>query len=105
MPIILNKLHQKRQPSRAQDQITVIVMQMDRKKGVAVMVNGGEEVKYLREKLRKLVEENQMEVPEEFFFIHNQSVMTEEKSFSWHEVKEMDVIEVFRGWVSEGCPY
>ncbi|CAK9169914.1 unnamed protein product, partial [Ilex paraguariensis] len=39
-------------------------------------------------------------VPPEYFFIHKQRAMDEDKSFIWNNVADGDIIEVFPGWIS-----
>ncbi|KAM7525204.1 hypothetical protein LguiA_015106 [Lonicera macranthoides] len=57
-------------------------------------------VEELREKLEKA--EN-FPLPEDgYFFIHNQQVMDEDKTFRWHMVNNGDTIEVFPGYITSG---
>ncbi|KAH7653022.1 Ubiquitin-like protein [Dioscorea alata] len=70
---------------------------------IDVEVNVTDNVSELRKKLKRLKDLNQLELPDVgLFFIHNQEVMEEGRSFLSHEVKHNDTIDVFPGFVTGG---
>ncbi|KAG0481528.1 hypothetical protein HPP92_012386 [Vanilla planifolia] len=72
-------------------------------KRVSVEVNPADNVGELRKELNRLREKQHFNLPAEgFFFIYNQNVMDEDRSFRWHDVRPGDVIEVFNGSVTGG---
>ncbi|XP_057971484.1 ubiquitin domain-containing protein 7SL RNA1-like [Malania oleifera] len=70
---------------------------------IAVEVSAGDSVGELRNELQRLQSSLQFHLPAEgYFFIHNQNVMDEDRSFRWHRVAPGDTIEIFNGTVTAG---
>ncbi|KAK1304637.1 hypothetical protein QJS10_CPB11g01224 [Acorus calamus] len=82
--------------------LKVVLLPMGGKKFV-VEVNAGDGVRELRKEVQRMQQAMQFCTQgEEYFFIYKQNVMEEERSFRWHDVKQGDVIEIFKGKVSGG---
>ncbi|KAK1281317.1 hypothetical protein QJS04_geneDACA019869 [Acorus gramineus] len=82
--------------------LKVVLLPMGGKKFV-VEVNAGDGVRELRKEVQRMQQAMQFCAQgEEYFFIFKQNVMEEERSFRWHDVKQGDVIEIFKGKVSGG---
>ena len=69
---------------------------------IPVWVNASDNVEALRRQLRRLSEEFGFPLQQEYFFIHVQDVMDDDKSFRWHGVSQDDIIDVFPGSVVYG---
>ncbi|XP_057449480.1 ubiquitin domain-containing protein 7SL RNA1-like [Lotus japonicus] len=72
-------------------------------KKIPVEVNASDNVAELRKELNKLQQRLQFHLPQEgYFFIYEQNVMNDDRSFRWHHVKQGDTIEIFNGSVTGG---
>lgn len=80
----------------------VKVLSMCGTQKIYVEVNPWDNVGKIRKEIEELHKVLGFEVPEEYFFIHKQSVMEEDRSFRWHQVELGDTIEIFRGRVTSG---
>ncbi|KAI3948773.1 hypothetical protein MKX01_022187 [Papaver californicum] len=71
---------------------------------VQVEVNGNDKVRELKKELQKLNQRGvQFNLPSDgYFFIYNQNVMDEDRSFKSHELKQGDTIEIFNGSITGG---
>ncbi|KAI3890286.1 hypothetical protein MKW92_034842 [Papaver armeniacum] len=71
---------------------------------VQVEVNGNDKVRELKKELQKLNQKGvQFNLPSDgYFFIYNQNVMDEDRSFKSHELRQGDTIEIFNGSVTGG---
>lgn len=88
------------QPSK---RLKVAVQSMCGTKTVLVEVNASDNVGELRKELEKLHQRNHFHLPQDgYFFIYNQNVMEDERTFRWHDVRQGGIIEVFNGSVTGG---
>jgi hypothetical protein len=72
-------------------------------KKIPVEVNASDNVGELRKELQKLQQRLHFHLPQEgYFFIFEQNVMDDDKSFRWHHVGQGDTIEIFNGSVTGG---
>ncbi|KAG7557805.1 Ubiquitin-like domain superfamily [Arabidopsis suecica] len=70
-----------------------------------VEVNADDNVEELRKQLVKMKERGEFRLPQErFYFIHNQAVLHEDKSFLTNGVSHGDTIEIFLGYVTYPGP-
>ncbi|KAI5648174.1 hypothetical protein M9H77_34179 [Catharanthus roseus] len=70
---------------------------------ITVYVNPNDNVGELKNELEELNKEMNLSVlQEDYFFIHKQNVMEDDRSFRWHHVVQGDIIEVFSGTISGG---
>ncbi|KAL1209338.1 Ubiquitin domain-containing protein 7SL RNA1 [Cardamine amara subsp. amara] len=79
--------------------LTVMVMPFqEENRRIPVEVNERDKVEQLRNKLAKLQEKGQINLPPEgYIFIHKQTALDQEdKSFWWYQVSDGDRIEIFR---------
>ncbi|GMN49815.1 hypothetical protein TIFTF001_018977 [Ficus carica] len=87
----------------ASSKLKVVVESKCGTKRIPVEVNASGNVgDQLRKELRRLNQEQGFPLPTEYFFIHKQDVMDEDRSFRWHRVASGDTIEVFPGSVTTG---
>ncbi|XP_073147085.1 uncharacterized protein [Henckelia pumila] len=84
--------------------LKIVVLARNGTKRVPLDVNPWEDVGELRNKLKKVDKEMQLDLPKDggYFFIYKQNVMDDDKSFRWHQVGQGDTIETFTGSVSGG---
>ncbi|KAF5474731.1 hypothetical protein F2P56_006602 [Juglans regia] len=72
-------------------------------KKIPVEVNASDNVGELRKELQKLQQRLHFHLPPEgYFFIYEQNVMDDDRSFRWHHVGNGDTIEIFNGSVTGG---
>lgn len=81
----------------ASGRLTVQVLPWDREQRILIEVNKSSKAEVLRGELEKLQVTEGFELPSEYFFIHEQNAMEDDKTFQWHGVKQGDNIDVFRG--------
>lgn len=72
-------------------------------KKIPVEVNASDNVGELRKELPKLQQRLHFQLPQDgYFFIYEQNVMDDDRSFRWHHVGQGDTIEIFNGSVTGG---
>ncbi|XP_059440382.1 ubiquitin domain-containing protein 7SL RNA2-like [Corylus avellana] len=72
-------------------------------KKIPIEVNASDNVGELRKELQKLQQRLHFHLPHEgYFFIYEQNVMDDDRSFRWHHVGQGDTIEIFNGSVTGG---
>ncbi|GMN49818.1 hypothetical protein TIFTF001_018980 [Ficus carica] len=82
--------------------MNVFVQSKCETKKIPVWVNPSDNVEVLKPLLKKMNEEYDFPLPPEYFFIHKQDVMDNDKSFRWNRVAQGDIIDVFPGSVISG---
>ncbi|KAK8664852.1 hypothetical protein V6N13_084625 [Hibiscus sabdariffa] len=91
--------------SRSSEKLKVLVLPRHATKKIAVEMNATDNVGELRKELERLQKRILLPLPPEgYFFIHKQSVMEDDRSFRWHNVRQGDTIEIFNGFVTRGTP-
>lgn len=73
----------------------MVVFEYDGKR-IAVEVNSLDTVGELKNKLQS----TELNLPQDCFFIHNQAVMSDDRSLRWHRVTHGDTIDIFMGYVA-----
>ncbi|XP_077245897.1 ubiquitin-like domain-containing protein [Tasmannia lanceolata] len=80
-----------------------IVQSQCGKKKIPLEVNPLDNVGELRKELQRLHRHYDFHLPPEgYFFIHKQSVMDDDHSFRWHNVRQGDTIDLLHGTVTNG---
>ncbi|XP_022853833.1 ubiquitin domain-containing protein 7SL RNA2-like [Olea europaea var. sylvestris] len=83
--------------------LRIIVVTKCGTKRIPIHVNAWDIVGDVKNKLHKLNEKLQLDLPQEgYFFIYKQNVMDDDRSFRWHQVCQGDTIEIFNGRLSGG---
>lgn len=92
-----------RSGSTISKKLKLMVLPKPGMKKIPVEVNASDNVEELRKELQKLQQRLLFQLPQEdYFFIHKQSVMDDDRSFRWHRVGQGDTIEIFHGKVTGG---
>ncbi|KAK4759730.1 hypothetical protein SAY87_022861 [Trapa incisa] len=82
------------------NELTVKVMPWEGQRKVHIEVNKFMRAGVLRAELERRQATEGFQLPADYFFIHNQVVMEEDRTFVWHEVNQGDTIDVFRGKIT-----
>ncbi|XP_059436970.1 ubiquitin domain-containing protein 7SL RNA2-like [Corylus avellana] len=90
---------------RGSQKLDIMVLTRCGTKTIPVEVNDLDNVGELRKELERLQKMIPFPLPQEgYFFIYEQDVMNENRSFRWHNVGQGDTIEIFNGTVTSMEP-
>ncbi|KAF8391488.1 hypothetical protein HHK36_023793 [Tetracentron sinense] len=81
-------------------QLDLMVLLMDGTK-VPVEMKIYDKVGELKIELERLHEHIHFDLPSQYFFIHNNNVMDDNRTFHWHHVNDDDTIEIFPGYMTD----
>lgn len=87
----------------SRNKLKVMVLSKCGTSKIPMEVNPTDNVGELKRELKKVQRKMNLNLPQDgFFFIHDQDVMDDDRSFRWHGVTHGDTIEIFNGSVTGG---